>query len=114
MLVCPHSEVSKPEEALDNFKCDLCKKDYNGRANFMRHKKLIHPEFVPSCEKFSVGKCARGEKECWFEHKAIKILKVDEKSWPKIVQKSKTKPDASSGSIRILDFRKLDQKSLTF
>ena len=91
-----HNEVSKPEETFDNFKCDLCKKDYKGRANFMRHKKLIHSEFVPSCEKFSVGKCTRGEKECWFEHKAIQNLKVDDKSWPKIVQQSKTKPDASS------------------
>jgi hypothetical protein len=60
----------------------------------MRHKKLIHPQFIPACEKFSVGKCSRGEKECWFEHKATANLKVNDKSWPKIVPNSSPKPNA--------------------
>ena len=76
-----HGEISsKPEDTFDNFKCDLCEKAYKGRTTFMRHKKLIHPQSVPYCEKFSVGKCSRGEKECWFDHRESTNLKVDEKA----------------------------------
>ena len=86
--------MSMPEDLIDNFKCDLCGKDYKGRANFMRHKKLLHPELVPQCKKFSLKKCSRGEKECWFEHKVSENMKIDDNPWPKLVKSSPIKTDA--------------------
>ena len=83
-----HEETLNAEDSLDNFKCDLCAKEYKGRANFMRHKKLLHLQFVPQCEQFSAGKCSRGEKECWFVHKESRKNPVDNNPWPKLPVKT--------------------------
>ena len=64
-----HEEKSNNESNSESFKCDMCKSNYKGRSNFMKHKKLLHPEQVPSCEKFSTDNCKRNENDCWFEHR---------------------------------------------
>ena len=51
------------------FNCNLCENNFGSRVDFMMHKKKMHKEFVPDCEKFSLGKCIRGSSECWFVHK---------------------------------------------
>ena len=76
------------EESLDNFKGDLCSNTFKGRTNFMNHKKLLHPQYVPPCEKFRANKCSRSNKECWFEHKIVKDNSNDDNSWPKLVPSS--------------------------
>ena len=63
--------VHKNEDDTDmvnNFKCDLCEKVFTGRNSFMNHRKLAHPDYVPTCENFSTKRCQRGN-ECWFLHK---------------------------------------------
>ena len=35
-----HGQTSKPEEAFDNFKCNICAKEYKGRDVFMKHKNM--------------------------------------------------------------------------
>ena len=79
-----HDAKDEPEENFDKFKCDQCGNELRGRANFMRHKKLLHPQVVPSCEKFSLSKCNRGETDCWFTHRQKEKNKNEENSWPKL------------------------------
>ena len=90
-----HEEILNAENSSDNFKCDLCAKEYKGRANFMRHKKLLHIQFVPHCEQFSLGNCSRGEKECWFVHRESRTNEVGSDPWPKLIKKSPTKTNES-------------------
>ena len=79
-----HGQTSNSEETSDNFKCNLCEEEYKGRDIFMKHKKLMHHQYVPSCDKFSAGGCSKGNNECWYVHKESQNLKVDNKSWPKV------------------------------
>ena len=58
----------------------------------MRHKKLLHPQVVPQCEKFKSKNCARGEKECWFEHNTEDKMSQPN-SWPKLDKNSARKKD---------------------
>ena len=69
-----HDKQTESEENENNFKCDLCKENINGRSSFMKHRKTLHPESVPSCDKFVKGQCSRGSQECWFEHKPSKHI----------------------------------------
>ena len=106
---CPHSDecwyvhdqTAKPEDSFENFKCELCERVFKGRYNFMRHRKLYHQIFLPQCESFNVGKCPRGEKECWFEHKLSESSRMNDKVWPRLSKSSPTNtaapvfPDAS-------------------
>ena len=64
-----HEEKPSNESSFDNFKCNLCDSNYKGRTNFMKHKKLLHPEYVSSCGKLSTGNCKRNDNDCWFSHK---------------------------------------------
>ena len=65
-----HIEQEKDtEEFSDNFKCDTCEEEIRGRNNFMKHKKMLHSETIPTCNLFKLGKCSRSEETCWFEHK---------------------------------------------
>ena len=64
-----HDEQMESEEIHDNFKCDLCEVEIKGRDNFMKHKKNVHPDNIPTCDNFRKSQCTLGEKECWFEHK---------------------------------------------
>ena len=87
-----HDSKTSTESKSDNFKCDLCGEDFKGRANFKRHKKLLHPQVVPQCEKFKSKNCARGEKECWFEHNTEDKMSQPN-SWPKLDKNSAGKKD---------------------
>ena len=57
------------EESQSTFNCNLCDETLTTRIDFMVHKKQVHPNFVPECEKFSMGRCLRDSKDCWFIHK---------------------------------------------
>ena len=59
----------------------------------MSHKKLIHPELVPSCEKSNAGKCFKNESECWFIHRAIPKNRNNENPWPELVPSSQPRSD---------------------
>ena len=83
-----HEEKSNNESIFESFKCDLCKNNFKGRTNFMKHKKLIHPEYVSSCEKFRTGNCKRSEKDCWFLHTAIAKGAKGDLTWSKVVSNS--------------------------
>ena len=85
-------ENTAEKDAFENFKCDQCKKDFKGRSNFMRHKKLLHPQCIPSCEKFSLNKCYWSEQECWFDHKTNNKNIMDENPWPKLVPNQTSQP----------------------
>ena len=45
--------------------CNLCVETFKSRTEFMVHKKQLHAKFIPNCEKFSIGKCMKGN-DCWF------------------------------------------------
>ena len=65
-----HEEGNSLETTANRFKCNLCDNTFDGIAPFMIHKKEMHQQFVPECEKFSLRKCPRGSSECWFIHTA--------------------------------------------
>ena len=68
-----HIEQEKEnEDSLDNFKCDFCDNEIKGRNNFMKHKKIFHPETIPICNLYKMNKCQRSENNCWFEHNVNK------------------------------------------
>ena len=94
-----HEEISNKESIFESFKCEMCKSNFKGRSNFMKHKKLIHPESVPSCEKFSTENCERNEKDCWFEHRAGAEVTTDDLTWSKIV--SNSPPAAKTPVFRV-------------
>ena len=56
----------------------------------MRHKKLLHPQAVPQCEQFKLKNCARGQKECCFEHNTDDELSQPN-PWPKLDKNSPMK-----------------------
>ena len=62
-----HSELVAEENVSSIFNCEICGNTFKERTLFMKHKKLSHPQFVPECEKFALGKCQRAQ-ECWFRH----------------------------------------------
>ena len=64
-----HSDTNQIETVANQFTCNLCANTFESRVSFMIHKKESHSQFVPDCEKFSVGKCHRSSQECWFIHK---------------------------------------------
>ena len=64
-------ELNEIQGTSDSFKCDLCKKEFKGRDNFMKHNKIFHISGVPNCEKFIDGKCMKRANECWFVHPTV-------------------------------------------
>ena len=91
-----HGDIVDTENTSDHFKCDKCCKEFTGRDKFMNHKKIVHPEFIPSCEKFSARKCARSDQECWFEHRRPA---ADKNPWPKLIPSPHPKTDASKKPV---------------
>ena len=80
-----HSEKSENEDIFENFKCDLCAEQFKGRGNFMRHKKISHPQIIPTCEKHLISKCQRNENECWFKHTVISSPRKEDTPQPEKV-----------------------------
>ena len=35
----------------------------------MKHKKIMHSEYVQSCKNETDGTCQQGSQNCWFNHK---------------------------------------------
>ena len=85
---CWYVHGEENEDTIDNFKCDLCSNTFKGRTNFMNHKKLLHPEYIPPCEKFRANNCPRSNKECWFEHKIVENYPNENNPWPKLIPSS--------------------------
>ena len=62
----------------------------------MNHRKLAHPDYVPTCEKFSTKRCQRGN-ECWFLHKLgtkynkVEPTKDDVNVWRKLEENKSSK-----------------------
>ena len=88
---CWYVHGEENEDTLDNFKCDLCDKVFRGRTYFMKHKKLLHHQYVPSCEKFNRNKCSRTDNECWFHHRTVEKTSNVESAWPKLSPESPLK-----------------------
>ena len=63
-----HGEQMDTDDMYENFKCNICEDKVKGRSNFMTHKKINHPESLPTCEKFARGQCSRSVQGCWYEH----------------------------------------------
>ena len=91
---CWYVHGEEAEERSDTFKCEICANEFKGRDNFMNHKKLIHPEFVQTCDRFSANKCPRPD-SCWFEHKVIQKKSNEDNIWPKLASRSPPKSGTS-------------------
>ena len=61
--------VHEPEEPqTEVFKCDSCEREFRSAPEFLRHRKIKHPQSVPVCDKFTSEECTFGSKKCWFRH----------------------------------------------
>ena len=94
---CPHGREcwyvhgEETEDTLDRFRCDLCESAFVGRNNYMIHKKIMHPQYVPSCEKFKSKTCPNSNIDCWFEHIQggdRTENSFEDNPWPKLVSRS--------------------------
>ena len=89
---CWYVHGEETEDSSDKFKCNLCDDELKGRNSFMLHKKLLHPQNVPPCEKFREKNCSRSSKDCWFDHEAVGNNR-NENPWPKLVPNSPRKTE---------------------
>merc|ERR1712179_597637 len=55
------------EERQTNVECNWCEKTYKSLADFLKHKKKEHKEFVPKCRNSESGTCPYKD-SCWFIH----------------------------------------------
>ena len=92
-------EKMDTEDTFDNFKCDVCEEEFKGRTNFMRHKKLSHPQNVPVCEKYSARKCPRIDQDCWFEHRPSALPDGEKTPQSRRTSASQSYADASRKSV---------------
>ena len=99
------------------FKCNLCDESFEGRAEFLVHKKQFHSKFVPDCEKFSLGKCSRGN-ECWFVHKSPEHSSTpnssNESSSASVFQKDRISlpPDSVGKMVELMEKLNLTMQTL--
>ena len=62
-----HSKSNQnPLDTESEIKCKHCDKTFKLRAEFMKHRKRYHPDFVPVCNNFTNGNCEYPT--CWFKH----------------------------------------------
>ena len=61
----------------ENFKCNICKEDFQSKSNFMKHRKTQHISMVQFCKskKECVFKSA-----CWFRHEILEEKIMNENS----------------------------------
>ena len=48
-------------------KCTLCSKTLNSRYEYLKHRKMIHPQKVPICRNKETCKFENND-QCWFLH----------------------------------------------
>ena len=72
--------VHEPEpETFNDFRCDICNKEFNLPSEFLKHRKIKHEDTVPICKNFKTGKCIHGSEKCWFKHEVDGTVKEPEK-----------------------------------
>ena len=112
-----HSNDSETEGSKSVFKCNLCDESFEGRGEFLVHKKQYHSKFVPDCEKFSLGKCSRGN-ECWFVHKNAEHSSTpnssNESSSASVFQKDRISlpPDSVGKMVELMEKLNLTMQTL--
>ena len=52
----------------ESIPCNFCENIFQGKKEFMKHKKLKHDDKVSKCWNHSTGTCSYGDIECWFIH----------------------------------------------
>ena len=115
---CWYVHSAESEETQTIFKCNLCVETFKSRTEFMVHKKKLHAKFVPNCEKFSIGKCMKGN-DCWFIHadatnSSSRSLSSNESS-TSVFQKDVGKalpPDSVEKMVELMEMLNLTMKTL--
>ena len=51
-----------------NFKCNVCEESFRYQSQFLKHRKINHPETVPKCKTISDGKTCQFGDQCGFSH----------------------------------------------
>ena len=59
-----HTEKAESE----NIQCFICGKNYKGKNELMKHRKMEHINVVKLCDKFQEDRCGFQESFCWFRH----------------------------------------------
>ena len=53
------------------FECKFCKKVFESKSEFMKHRKAKHPQVVKQCRDSASGSCRFSDEECWYIHYQI-------------------------------------------
>ena len=66
--VCWYRHELPSSQTITEFKCSLCGKIANSKPDLMKHRKIEHSEYVPSCLKDKSDTCHFGKEKCWYKH----------------------------------------------
>ena len=75
--VCWYSHKKKEENVepssadQENLNCNLCKRVFKNKDEFMKHRKVNHPLMISKCRDFKNGECRFTDDECWYVHEEI-------------------------------------------
>ena len=69
--VCWYSHTIKESDnnvSQQDFNCKFCKKVFERKSDFMRHRKIEHPEKIAICTNQRDSWCIFGSENCWYKH----------------------------------------------
>ena len=69
--VCWYSHTIKESDKnvrQQDFDCKFCEKVFERKSDFMRHRKIEHPEKIAICTNQRDSWCIFGSENCWYRH----------------------------------------------
>ena len=63
----PNVNTTKPQ-TLKQFNCNMCGCIFKNKSEFMKHRKIEHPNNISPCRDFNSGYCRLDAKTCWYTH----------------------------------------------
>ena len=70
---CWFSHDTSSKRSCQEFKCNICEKEFKIKSVYMNHRKAKHSESIPICKHEITGSCRYGSQNCWFNHNKIQI-----------------------------------------
>ena len=66
--VCWYSHKSIKSAVIQEFKCRFCGENFKRKEEFMKHRKIEHENFIPTCRENKKDSCRFTNNECWYKH----------------------------------------------
>jgi hypothetical protein len=62
-----HKDKDKSADVVQ-YECNLCNEVFQGKSQFMKHRKSKHNSDIEKCSYASGGVCKFGADKCWYSH----------------------------------------------